>query len=357
MANYDITQTETLKHTIKDYSPDSKTTDAGGSKENKWSNPYFPKYYGFYNSIGEYKAAINSYATWVIGQGYEADNATKVILDNITGWGEDTFQSIIWGMIVVKKFGGDSYTEIIKNEETGTLLNLKPLDTAKMSQITNPQGIIIRYEYLQGDGKTEKFQPNEILHFCNDRVLDEPHGTATTIAVEWVCEALQEARADYRRMAHRSTVRILYVEEDDKTRRANLKRDYAEAEKQGYVLILPGRKEDYQFVDLNVPPVDAFLGYVRYLENHFYQVLGISKVAIGGTQENTEASAKIGVLVNEPVWTREQKEVEADLWNQMAVKITINKQPSISDNIQTQEAKNTAQTGFQPNDTQAGVGK
>ena len=347
----DITQTETITNTAEDYSVDSKTTDGEYSqKENKWININFNKYYGFYDAVGEYKSAINSYGTWVIGQGYTTkDDKTKLILENIRGWGEDTFLSIIWNMIVVKKFGGDSYSEIIRNEK-GTLTNLKPLDSAKMAHITNKQRILERYEYQMGDGKIKKFRPDEILHFCNDRVLNEPHGTATTKAVEWVCEAMQEARADYRRVAHRSTIRILYVEEDDKARRANLKKDYAGAIKEGEVMILPGNAKDYQFQDLNVPPVDAFLGLMRYYENQFYQQLGVPKAVLGGTAENTEASAKVAVLVYEPVWTREISELEADLWNQAAIKIKVNKQPSLNDNMQAQENKNQAQTGFQPSD-------
>lgn len=352
----DITQTDTITPTISDYSPDSKTSDGIYSqKENKWINTDFAKYYGFYDSVGEYKSAINSYATWTIGQGYTADTATEVILENITGWGEDTFLSIMWNMLVVKKFGGDAYAEIIRNEETGTLLNLKTLNPERMAHISNNKGLLERYEYTQSDGKTKPFLPNKILHFCNDRVLDEPHGTATTKAVEWVIEALEEVRRDWRRISHRSAVRVLYVEEDDKTRRANLKADYAEAIKKGDVVILPGSAKDYQFTDLTPPSVEVYLGWMRYLENHFYQALGVPKVVLGGTQENTEASAKVGVLVYEPVWTREISELEADVWNQLAIRIKVNKQPSLNDNMQTQENKNQAQTGFQPNDTKVNI--
>ncbi len=357
MGEYDITQTSTVDLSgVPDYGVASKSTDAAFAlKENKpFSNENFTKYYGFYSKIGEYKSAINSFATLVIGQGYTTDNATKVMLENITGWGEDTFPSIIWNMIVVKKFNGDSYSEIVRNDK-GTLINLKPLNPERMAHILNKEGLIERYEYTQYDKKVEEFKPNQILHFCNDRVADEPHGTATTEAVEWVIEALEEARRDWKRISHRSTIRVLYVEESDKTRLDNLKRDYKEGIKNGEVLILPGNNKDYQFQDLNLPPVEAFLSWIRYLGDQFYNQLGINKAAIGGTQDNTEASAKVGLFSNESVWAREISEVEADLWNQLAVKIKINKQPSMMDNLQTQESKNNAQTGFQPNDTQVNM--
>ncbi len=353
---YDITKTSTtaLDSGVTDYSVDSKTTDGVYSqKENKWTNDNFTKYYGFYSKIGEYKSAINSFATLVIGQGYTANNATTVMLENITGWGEDTILSILWNMIVVKKFNGDSYAEIMRNDK-GTLVNLKTLTPERMAHILNKQGLIERYEYTQYDGRIKKFEPNEILHFCNDRIADEPHGTATTEAVEWLIEALEEARRDWKRIAHRSTVRVLYVEESDKTRLANLRKDYGDAI--GHeVLILPGNQKDYGFQDLNLPPVESFLAWIRYLGDQFYNQLGINKAAIGGTQDNTEASAKIGLFSNESVWAREILDVEADLWNQLAVRIKINKQPSMMDGMQQQEQKNQAQTGFQPNDTQVKI--
>ena len=79
---YDITKTGTTDlGTGIDYSQDTKSTDGAFSqKENKWININFTKYYGFYSKIGEYKSAINSFATWVIGQGYECElKSDKVV--------------------------------------------------------------------------------------------------------------------------------------------------------------------------------------------------------------------------------------------------------------------------------------
>ncbi len=359
MGEYDVTQTSTVDLSgVPDYKQDTKSSDAAFSqKENKWTNVNFTKYYGFYSKIGEYKSAINSFATLVIGQGYTADTAVTVMLEGIIGWGEDTFISIIWNMITVKKYAGDSYSEIIRNPETGRPLNLKPLNPERMTHVLNKHGIIEYYEYEQYDGKIENFNkdPSRILHFCNDRVIDEPHGTATTEAVEWVIEALEEARRDTKRLEHLSTVRILYVEENDKTRLAELKGDYKEGIEKGSVVILPGSRKDYEFQDLTTPPTQSRLAWINYLGDQFYKQLGINKAAVGGTQDNTEASAKVGLVSNEPVWIREISEIEADLWNQMAIKIKINKQPSMMNDLQTQESKNNAQTGFQPNDTKVNI--
>ncbi len=280
-------------------------------------------------------------------------------MDNIRGWGEDTFGSILWNMLVIKKVNGDSFAEITRND-AGTFAGLKPLDPGRVRIVVSPKGIIIRYDYLQTPGLKEgrvfePFTPEKILHLCNDRIADQIHGTAASDAAEWVIDARHEAMEDLRRIAHRSTIRILYVDEDDKTRRANLKRDYAEAIKKGEVMLLPGKAKDSAFQDLTMPPVQAFMEWIKYLENVFYQVVGVPPVISGSTQDQTEASAKVGYVVFEPNYTREITDLEADLWNQIKIRIKFNKPASMMEGMQEQEGKNQAQTGFQPNDTQVNI--
>lgn len=331
--------------------PEKNTEGNLAGKEQEWTNPNASKYYGFYYTIGEFRSAINAFATWVIGQGYDCPlSRDKMVLDNINGWGEDTFQSILWNMLCVKKFSGDAYSEIIRNDK-GRLVNLKPLDPRRIIHVTE-KGILNKYKYVQGDGKTIEFKPNEILHFCNDRILDEPHGTAVTSAVEWACEAMKEAYVDWRRIMHKSSLLIFYVDEQDTARQTKLKTEMAEGIKNGDILILTCKPEEARLEPVPAPPAQAWLLYVNNLEDKFYKQLGVPKVVLGGTAENTEASAKVGVISYEPIWTREITEIEKDLWNQLAIKITIRKQPSLMDNMQADEAKNTGQTKLQYQGTQ-----
>jgi hypothetical protein len=216
-----------------------------------------------------------------------------------------------------------------------------------MAHIMNKKGELIRFEYSQADGKIEKYEPKEILHFCNDRILDEPHGTAVTSAVEWAINKIQEARENFADMLHVSTVRILYVDEQDTARQTTLQTKYADAIKNKKVMIVTCKPEEAAFKDLEAPDSGNFINWLNYLEDKFYKQLGVPKVVLGGTAENTEASAKVGVIAYEPIWTREISELEADLWNQLGIKIKIRKQPSLMDNMQTDEAKNTGQTKLQ----------
>ncbi len=344
--NLNATTTAGLLTGVPDYSVSSKTTDGGyPNDENRWINPNASAYYGHYYNVGEYRAAINAFATWVVGQGFNTLTARdKVILEHITGWGEDTFQSIIWNMEAVKKFSGDAYAEIIRDEDSGTIINIKVLDPRRMTHITNKQGRLTAYEYSQGVGEVKRFKQNQIFHLCNDRILDEPHGTAVTTAVEWVMTAIEEARRDWRRLMHRSAVRIIYVEESDETRQNKLKQELANGIKNGDIILIPCKPEDVQVKDLEVPAPEAWIRYLEYLEDKFYKALGVPKVVLGGTADNTEASAKVGVIAYEPIWTREISELEFDVWNQLGIRIKINKQPSLMDNMQSDEAANTGQT-------------
>lgn len=345
MPNFSKTTTTNFENDVGNYSVDSKTTDGIYSQdENKWTNQKASTWYGLYYGVGEYRAAIDAFAIWTVGQGYVPElNAHKTMLDRVDGWGEDTFLSIMRSMVATKKFNGDAYAEII-DDENDNLLNLKQLDPRRMAHITNKQGRIIRYEYEQGEKEVKKYKPEEILHFCNARILDEPHGTSITSAVEWVITTIEEARRDWRRVMHLSSVRILYVDENDTARQDKIKTELGAGIKSGNVVMLTCKPEEAKFEDLVVPPAQAWTIYLGHLEDKFYKQLGVPKVVLGGTSENTEASAKVGVISFEPVWTYEIQELEADLWNQLGIRVKFNKQPSLMGDMQRDEAKNTGQT-------------
>lgn len=327
------------------YTADSKTSDlAQGEGKHEQSFTDFPKYYGIYLTIGQYRQAINAFATWALGQGYTADNATMVMLENITGWREDSFWDIIWQMVVIKKVNGDSFAEIIRNQDTGTLINLKPLDPFKMKIEYNDKGRITGYKYNQGNKEEKTFKPEQILHFCNDRTIDEPHGNSVTKAIEWVVEALEEAKALGRRMMRLAYVTIFYVDENDTIKQEKLRTELENGIKSGHIVLMTCKPEEAKLEYTEAPPIVAYISWLNYLEDQFYKALGVPKVVLGGTAENTEASAKVGVISYEPTWTRECHGIERDIWNQLGIKLTINKQPSLMDNMQTDEAKNTGQT-------------
>jgi hypothetical protein len=356
MTQFDIRQTTTTSGlNPTEFSVDAKQTDGiSASGETFWYFTDWTKWYGYYNEIAELKKAIQTSATWVLGQGYEVNNARdKVILDHMAGAGEDSFLSIMWNMLVVKKINGDSFSEIIRDPNTKMLLNLKPLSPDRIKVVFNQKGVIIRYEYLgtRDGNENQKFKPNEILHFMNDRVADNTHGDSVISALKWLIDARQEAMQDWRRISHRSTIRVLVVDEDNPTKLNYLKTSYKDAIAKGELMILPGKPGEKVFQDLNLPPVEAFLAWIRYLENAFYKAVGVPKTIAGDAEGIPESGGKMAMLTHEPLYVREVTELENDLWNQLGLKVTFKRQPSLQEGTQEQEGKNNNQTqAAQPQD-------
>lgn len=352
----DITQTTTTEGGITSYEVGTAETDGvQDQKESTYMNQNWTKQLGGFKGVPQYNRAVSALAFWSVGGGYTSNQ--KGILDNISGRGDSDFISIMKNMLKTKNFGEDAYAHAVRNE-AGALINLKPLNTGSMRIVYGPDGVVIRYEQVSRvkGNKPKKFKPTEILHLSHDPIADELHGTSTYDLVEWVVTAKQEAMEDWKRISHRSTIRVLYVDEDKPTRLANLKRDYKDGIKKGELLILPCKKGEAAFEDLQLPPVEAFLAWMRYLDNFFYQVVGIPKVIADAT-DFTEAGGKMGFLTFEPVYVNEQKQLEADLWNQLAIKVKFNRPPSLSGELKQDEAKDGPLQASQTNDVVAGRGE
>ena len=159
-------QISNLSTAVTDTSVGTKVTDAAnGSAEYSWQNTYWSKYWGYFNTIPELKSALLMKATWDVGKGYETDPETGVILEHVTGWGKDTFLDVLFNMDLISRLAGDSFAEIIRNEETGVLLNLKVLDPSSVKIVTDDKGIIIRYEQTNKvSKKIISWKPSEIFH-------------------------------------------------------------------------------------------------------------------------------------------------------------------------------------------------
>ena len=305
------------------------------------------------------KKAIDAFATWVIGKGYTADPETTVILDHITGWGEDTFKSILWNAIVTKKIGGDCFVEIMRDPDSGTLVNLKVLDPGSIRIVADRKGMLKRYEQKRKtkDGENKKWKPGEILHLCNDRIADEIHGTSVVEACEDVILARNEAITDWKKVLRRNVnpLKIWYLDTDDTAKINAFTTKVENTVKDKENLIVPFLSVPK--VEVVSAPLVAPLDWIKYMENFFYQAVGIPKIILGGSEEFTEASSKIAYLTFEQAYSKEQEELEADLWNQLQLRIKFNKPASLKSEMLSSEDKNTGQVGFQPNDTTIGSGK
>jgi len=355
MARTDIGKTTTTNMTdnVDDYSVDSNALDyASSQRETEYTFQDATTYFGYYKTIPELKKAIDALAMWTVGKGYKtAFQKMEFRLESLSGWGEDTFQSIMENMIRVKKIVGDSFAEIIRDENTRTLINLKPISPERMKIIVDKRGRIKRYEQYTSTGWI-RHKKEDILHLCNDRVGDEIHGVSVVEACKWVIDARNEAMTDYKKVLHRNVipVRIIEVDADDTSKRNELIKEYETAINKGEVLVIP--KGTVEIKDTSIT-IENPTVWIQYLENFFYQAVGIPKIILGGSQEFTEASSKIGYLTFEQVYMREQRELEADLLQQLQLKVTFERPVSLKEPVVEAEAANTGQTGFQPKEAKA----
>ncbi len=214
--------------------------------------------------------------------------------------------------------------------------------------------MIKRYDIRKINKKWQPIKTEDMFHLINDRIADEVHGTATTDTCKWVIDARHEALTDERKIKHRElALGVLMIDEDNKVKRDEIKKEYAQAIKNGEVLVLP--KDVAELKDSGVNPKDR-LAWIQYLENFLYQAVEVPRV-IATSENYTEAASKVGYLTFEPVYTNEQTLLEADMWNQLAIKIKFKRPASLGGTIQEDEEKNTGQLGFQPKDTEATMEK
>jgi len=314
----------------------------------------------YYKNDPQVKKSIDALASWTVGRGWTTESSRdKILLEHLDGWGEDTIDSILWNMIVVKKVVGDSFAEIIREDNTkgdSTLINLKPISPERMRIEVDEKGRIRQYQTWNRN-EWRNMPKERILHLCNDRVADEPHGVSIIDAVKWTIDAKRQLLEDWVRIAHRSTIRVLYVDLNNPQKILKLRSQYKEGLDKGEVLILPCKKGDAEFQDLQLPPVGAFLDSIAYLDNQIYIQLGIPKIILGGADQVSEGSNKMSSYNFEQVYMAEQRLLEQDIWNQLYIKIHFKRPRSLMDNLAGNEAKNTSQTSFQPKDFSIAEGR
>jgi len=353
MTELDPNQATTTNFTneVDTYSVAAETTDSAEISENFWTFDEATQHLGYYKKIPELKKAIDALAMWTAGKGYKTETTQEEVrLGKIKGWGEDTFESIMQNMIICKKVFGDSFAEIIRNDD-GTLINLKPISPERIRIVVDKKGMIIRYDEINTTtNKKKEYRPIEtkdMLHLCNDRIADEIHGVSVIEACKWVIDARNEALEVERIVRNRTkALGIAYYDTDDAGTITYANTQIAKAVNKGEMLGLP--KDTVEIAEFPNKSTGNNLEWIRYLENFFYQAVGIPKIILGGSEEFTEASSKVGYLTFEQVYAAEQKLLEADIWNQLAIKLTFERPVSLKDNVQNDEAANTGQAGFQP---------
>ena len=353
-----------MTNNVDDITVDTKSPEgAGTQEETTWSNTNFSKWFGMYKLIPEVKIAMDMRAIWTVGKEIKSNPEVEVLLDGISGCGFDTFRSILKNMIVMRRVGGDAYAEIIRNSDTGAIINLKPLDPGSMVIVFDKKGILKRYEQtskVHGNPNKE-FKPEDIFHLTNKRVADEMHGVSDIEALESIINANKESFDDMKKLMHRWVKPMMkfMLDTDDDAKINSLVALFDAAVNKGENLYIPQGTVEHELIAVPSNSTLNPLPWREHLRNYFFQVVGIPQIILGSSGEFTESTAKIAYLAFEQSVDDEQTDIEDQIWNQLGLRIELNFPASLQNEMLSDEAKDATQgqMNVQPNETTAGVGE
>lgn len=342
--------------TIVDYSVESEVTDgADGTKEFRWQMEHWEKYLGYYKQIPELQTAIDAKANWTIGAGFTSDEVSQMILGSLQGHGKDSFNTILGNMIRTYTIGGDSFAEIIRNQDD-LIINLKPLDPNSIVIVSNAQGIIIRYEQVSKTKKPNKrFNADDIFHLSRKRIADEVHGISVVSAVEFIILARNEAMTDWKRVLHRNIdpLWVIHLDTDDTAKINTIKTTWDSARVEGENIYVP---KDVVVPELITTAANASLNplaWISQLADYFFQAVNVPQIIVGNAKEFTDASGKIVYLAFEQSVKGEQLYIEEQILNQLNVDIQLTFPASLQNDLISDDKKESDLQASQPSDTTA----
>lgn len=339
--------TTNFTNVVPDFIVNSKNLDIA-QQDKEFYYHYFdkaPQNFGYYSTIPEIFSAANALATWSVGRGWSTENnLLKQELEHVSGMGKDSFAQVIWNHEVVKLIVGDAFAEVKRKE--GKIINIIPISPERI-RIAYKDGRIMHYETWNGK-EWKKIDKQNMLHSSNKRIGDQVHGTSQIDACKWIIDARNEALVDGRLIQNRGkALGIAYYKTDNSGKIAYANSQIEKAVKNGEMVGLPeGTVEIREFPTKNI--VDR-QSWIAYLETFFYQTFGVPRLIVS-SDGTSEVGGKMGHVIFETVYAKEQMDLEDDLWNQQAIKIKFNRPPSLGGVIQQEEAKNTGMTSIQPND-------
>jgi len=326
--------------------------------ETTYQNMEWTEQYGYFLEADDFQSALMMQSVWTVGKGYTADSETTIILDHISGFGKESFHDIIFNMNLTAHLAGDSYAEIIKDEETNTILNLKLIDPGTMKIIVDKKGIIKRYEQVTL-GETIKFKPNQIFHLSNKKIGASIHGISDLRALKKIIAADYESFVDTKKIMHRQArpMLIFKLATDDMTKITAFKNLADLAMNMGENLYVPWDEKtlSYEVVQVNINAM--LLSWRDHLTNKFFRALGLP-LSLFGSSGATESGSKIEYLGHETIFTKNALFLETQIWNQLYLKVKFNSPATLLDNLQTDEAKDGNQgLEIQQQDVTAGKGQ
>ncbi|MAG40038.1 hypothetical protein CMI41_03660 [Candidatus Pacearchaeota archaeon] len=351
-----------MTNTVTDFSVAPVETEAANDQpETEYMNTLWSQQYGYYKTIPELRAVIDAKARWTIGKGFETDPQTKFILDSIIGFGKDTFNTILENLIRTMNIGGDSFAEIIRDKDDN-FVNLKPIDPGTIKIIVNRKGLIKRYEQTTKTKETSittEFTKESIFHLSRNRTADEVHGislidsSTTGLGLVDIILARNEAMADMRQLMHRHVKPIIkwQLDTDDTKKIAEFKAKADQATNKGENIFIPLGAVEHEVVSVPTNATLNPLPWIQQLNQYFFQAAGVPQIIVGGSQEITEATAKILYLAFQQTIEEDQLYIEEQLDIQVGLKIELEFPASLENELLSDQKKAETTQAATPEDT------
>jgi len=283
----------------------------------------FAEWHGLYMDVPLFAESMDTLASWSVGRGLKADEATKKKLSKITGWGKDTFNTIIENLTKVFLLGGDSYAEIVR-DKAGRLTNVKPLNPGGIKSVINEYGILDRYEQINPTTKQklQDFKPKNIFHLPWNRLADEIHGKPYAERAKPIIKQIKQLQEDLGIRFHRivKPLRLYEANTDDPTELAELEAKLAKGYLKADTIIIPKGSVAPVEEGKNLSAIDA-ITYANDLIRAFVTSSGVPEVILGWSVGTTEASAKIVYLAFQQRIERIQKFLEEQIKIQLGIEV------------------------------------
>lgn len=300
---------------IGKYRVAARDTDGiSGQKETVWTNTRWRTQWGLFTEVAELQNAITMKSLWNMGKGWTADPENRVQLMKISGWGKDTFDDILFNMDVMSMVAGDSYAHIIRNKDDKEkrVINLKPLNPGSIRHIIDEQGMIVRYEQFNRIGETiKKFEPEEILHLCYNRLADQIHGISLIDKMEKVTLADERSFDDMSKiMSFQAKPFIIFkLKTDNQTKIATFAEKIRQVRSLGEDLFIPDDENLLSWEVVQISPSQIIMEWRNDLRNKFYRAAGLPQIVPGGG-EGSESDSRTRYLAFEQLVAARQRYIE-----------------------------------------------
>ena len=304
------------------------------------------KWHGIYRKIPEYAANVNKIKTWVMGKGFEADEATKKKINRIKGIGNEGFNTILGNQIATYKIAGDSYADI--SRDTGhKIANLRPLNPGSIRINANKFGMITGYDQVSSTNPNPPilahWEPNEMFHLSNGRIADEIHGIPSSEKLQSIIKKRGQALGVLSVALRRFVMPLIMaeVDTDDPTEMAAVKTKFENIIKLMEIGVFPKDTAEFEIMESKGEGLKIILPYYQLLQNYFIQSDGIPEIILGSGVSTTEATAKILYLAFQQTIEAEQLYVQEQVKNQLGWEIDLVFPASIDPSLLTDARKNT----------------